>query len=100
MILTEALQLLIVYLVDEDVPFIQTAHVTLRQLLSTPQGLAALQQLDPLQQSHIQIFAGPKRAAVLPEQGTRWQHPWRIYSEPRGHPRVLCNTSISSHGWT
>ncbi|BDA48015.1 Serine-protein kinase ATM [Coccomyxa sp. Obi] len=72
MILAEALQLLIVYLVDEDVPFIQTAHVTLRQLLSTPQGLAALQQLEPLQQSYIQIFAGPKRAAVSPEPGTRF----------------------------
>lgn len=72
MILTEALQLLIVYLVDEDVPFIETAHVTLRRLLSTPQGQAALQQLEPLQQSYIEVFAGPKHAAVSPEQGTRW----------------------------
>jgi len=69
--LTEVLQLLIVYLVDEDVPFIQTVHVALRRLLSTPKGHAAMQQLDPLQQSYIQVFAGHKRATSSLEAGTR-----------------------------
>jgi hypothetical protein len=70
-VLTQALQLLVVYLVDQNVPFIKHVHIALRQLLTIPQGLAAMQHLEPLQQAYLQVFAAPKRAANIPEPTAR-----------------------------
>ena len=70
-LLARALQLMVVYLVDEHVPFINLVHAALRQLLHKKEGEAAMQQLDPLQQSYLQVFAGSKSVTSVPEAGTR-----------------------------
>lgn len=62
-----ALGLLGQYLVDEDVPFITTAHYTLRHLLATPAGAAALEAVEPLQRACLAVFApSPQRQPGLP----------------------------------
>ena len=51
-----ALQLLGDYLVDESVEVIKSAQYTLRLLLATPEGLGALQQLDPGLRPYLEAF--------------------------------------------
>lgn len=51
-----ALQLLSDYLVDEDVAIIRTAQNTLRGLLNTAEGVAALEHVDACR-PYIEIFA-------------------------------------------
>ena len=51
-----ALQLLGDYLVDESVEVIRSAQYTLRLLLATPEGLEALQRLDPGLRPYLEAF--------------------------------------------
>lgn len=79
--LVEALGILSASLVGEDVSFIGTAQYALRQLLATPAGAAALEQVPPLQRAQLAVFCGG-RVAAAPEQ------------EPAASRRVHCLHSI------
>ena len=49
------LRLMADYLVDPDVLVIKSTQFTLRRLLATPGGRTALEQLDLVTQSHLQV---------------------------------------------
>jgi hypothetical protein len=59
-----ALRLLCDYLVDEDTGVVRAAQATLRRLLATLEGQAALSELEPRTRQLVEIFAPVKDAAA------------------------------------
>lgn len=65
--LMEAIKLLSVYLVDDDVPLIRMSQEALRQILRSQQGIETLKLLDDLQKSYIKHLAHSKRETTVPD---------------------------------